>query len=687
MKSIHLAISKGSCLLNLAGRSMPEILESSVDYLVQSGRLAEELRDVVTEGLRNREQQDSTVIGHGCAVPHMYDDRIAEPTLLFVRLRHPVNLGAPDGVATQFLFVMIGPTDQTSAHLDLMSNIARLMSDNEFGYQAAQATSQQAVLDAIEQHVERHELRAAPPTQEISAGLRVGGRPFAGIAADLRRRIPHYIDDFKSGFQGKCVASIVFMFFACLAPAVTFGGVLGDYTGGQIGAIEMLVATAGCGIFYALFAGQPLIILGGVGQILIFTVILFRLCEDMDLADHFLGVYGWIGLWTALFTVLLAVTNASNLMKYFTRFTDEIFSVLMSLIFIYEASKAIVHQFQDSFADELTSHDSAFLALLLTLGTFYIAMSLAGLRRSYFLVPWMREFLADFGPTIALAAMAAIAWWLRDEVALDRLQVQSTFGTTSGRPWLVDFGSVPMWARFAAIGPALLATVLIYLTQNITARLINNPQNKLQKGESYHWDLAISGGLIGVCSLFGLPWLGAATVRSLAHVRALSNVQEVTLRNGTTKEQIVHVNENRLTALAIHLLVAASLLCLPLFKIIPMATLYGIFLFMGVISLRGVQFLERVNLWIMDSAMYPVTHYTRRVPMRTIHLYTLVQVVCLLVLCAVNISPNKILQILFPVFIAFLVPVRALLPLWFREKDLAFLDAGENPDAEETHWL
>ncbi len=58
-----------------------------------------------------------------------------------------------------------------------------------------------------------------------------------------------------------------------------------------------------------------------------------------------------------------------------------------------------------------------------------------------------------------------------------------------------------------------------------------------------------------------------------------------------------------------------------------------------------------------------------------------------LVLCVVNISPNKILQILFPVFIAFLVPVRAILPLWFREEDIAYLDAGEDPDVEDNHWL
>ncbi len=665
---------------------MPDIIDAAVDYLVQSGRLNATARRTVAEGLRRRELESPTVIGQGCAVPHLYSDRIAEPALLFVRLRHPVNLGAPDGVATRFVFLLIGARDQASAHLDALSSIARLMSDNEFQYEASQATSQQAVLEAIDHHIERTTLAVAPRPRKVSAGLAIGGRPFAGIVGDLRRRLPHYIQDFRDGFQTKCVASIVFLFFACLAPAVTFGGVMGGYTGGQIGAVEMLLATAVCGMLYALLAGQPLIILGGIGPLLIFTVILYRLCEDLGLAEQFLGVYGWIGLWTAMFTILLSVLNASNLMKYFTRFTDEIFSVLMSLVFIYEAVKALAAQFRESFTAESASHDAAFLALLLALGTFYVAMSLAGFRRSRYLVPWMREFLADFGPSIALASMALIAWFLREEVALEPLRVQATFGTTTGRPWLVDLGSVPHSVRWAAAGPAALATVLVFLSQNITARLVNDPQNRLHKGESYHWDLAVVGLLIGGCSFFGLPWLVAATVRSLAHVRALADAQEVTMRSGEKRERIMHVNENRFTALAIHALIAGSLLFLPLFKWIPMATLYGVFLFMGIASLRGVQFMERISLWVMDSALYPVTHYTRRVPVRTIHLYTLVQFACLVVLCAVNISPNKALQILFPVFIALLVPVRALLPRLFRRKDLAFLDADEDPDAEQSHW-
>ena len=657
-------------------------MRAAVGFLVQQGRLPEEQLEPVISGLQTREEAVPTAIGHGCAVPHFYDAAIEQPTMMFIRLQNGANFGAPDGVAVRFVFLLLGPTNRAGEHLDTLAGIARLMSDDEFHFDAGQAATPRALNQAIDRHLARNRVvEPAPAEVEPKKSTWI---PLAGLFGDVKRQIPYYAQDFRNGLQPKCAASIIFLFFACLAPAVTFGGIMGMATEGQIGPVQMLIASAACGIVYALFAGQPLIILGGIGPLLIFTIILFRLCNDMKLGEQFLGVYGWVGIWTAGFTVLLAVVNASNLMRYFTRFTDEVFSVLMSLIFIYEAIKAIVNVFRDSFGSG-ASHDAAFLALILMLGTYQIATALSSFRRSPFLFPWMREFLADFGPSIALGCMAAIAFWLRNEVKLPTLEVGGADGTA--RPWLVDLWSVPMWVRMAAAGPAALATVLVFLSQNITARLVNSPQNKLQKGESYHLDLAVVGVLIGVCSLFGFPWLVAATVRSLAHVRALADVEEVVSPNGSSRERIIHVNENRVTALAIHVLIAASLFFLPLLKLIPMAALYGIFLYMGLVSLQNVQFMERLSLWLMDSALYPATHYIRRVPIRTIHLFTLVQFICLAVLCAINVSPSEPIRILFPVFIALLVPVRWLIGRIFDPDDLKTLDADEEPESEHSHWV
>jgi len=534
--------------------------------------------------------------------------------------------------------------------------------------------------------LDRVNLRNAPaaePRKEEPQTLTYSGRLFGGWAADIRRRLPYYASDFRDGLHSKSVASTLFLFFACLAPAVTFGGIMAELTGDHIGAVEMIVASAFCGIVFALFSGQPLVILGGTGPLLVYTWLLYVLCGQLGLDGYFLESRAWVGLWTALLLIVLAITDASCLMRFFTRFTDEIFAALISIIFIYAAVEALTHIVTDVYENERVSHDQALVPLLLAMGTLFIALNLSRFRRSRYLLPKIREFLSDFGPTIALAAMTivAVAWF--HDVATETLPAPDAIRPTIERTWLVNPLEAPRWVWFAAIGPAILATVLVYLDQNITARLINSRDHKLQKGEAYHHDLAVMGVLIGICSLFGLPWLVAATVRSLNHVRSLATVEEVLDRNGDTHERVLHVRETRVTGLAIHLLIGLSIFALPLLKMIPMAVLYGLFLFMGVVSMAGNQFFERLRLWLMDSSLYPSTHYIRRVPSSTIHKFTLLQLVCLLVLGFVEVSP---LGILFPLFVVMLVPVRFLAGRFFSPEHLAALDSEEEPEEEETQW-
>jgi mannitol/fructose-specific phosphotransferase system IIA component (Ntr-type) len=682
MKRLKDAFEQGHVILDLDASDMATAIRETVSQMVAQGTLSEQVAEEVVSALLIREQESPTALGHAMAIPHAYFDGIDQQIVQFVRLAHPVNLGSPDGIPTQFLFFLIGPPGASAAHIDTLASIARLMSNDEFRYDLGEASSPVDLLEAVQRFMDF----AATPTLPVSAagiGLDYSGRLFGGFIEDVRRRTACYASDFRDGLRPKSFSSTLFLFFACLAPAVTFGGIMSIETAGQIGVVEMLVASAFCGIFYALFSGQPLIILGGVGPLLVFTGILYRISADMQLP--FLSTYAWVGFWTALLLLILAMTDASCLMRYFTRFTDEIFSALMALIFIYEALRAIVATFRTSFA-ETTHHDDAFLSLMLAFGTFYVGMTLSRFRRSKYLLSWMREFLADFGPMLALVAMTLIAWGLRSEVTVDTLQAPGSLQTSTGRPWLVDPLETPVWARWMALGPAMLATVLVYLTQNITARLVNSPDHKLQKAPAYHLDLAVVGLLIGICSLFGLPWLVAATVRSLAHVRGLAKTEEVVTPGGDTQERVIHVQENRVTGLAIHVLIALSLLVIPLLKVVPMAVLYGVFLYMGVVSLTGNQFFERLTLWLTDPELYPRTYYLRQAPTKVIHRLTLVQLACLIVLCVITLSPNPSLRLSFPLFIALLVPVRMMVGRAFQDEHLTALDAEETPQEEETHW-
>ncbi len=681
MERLRAALQDDLVLLDLESGTLAEILLRAVERGIDRNIIPADAQQRFYEELLQREQKVSTAIGHAVAIPHAYVEGIPEPSMIFVRLARPLNMGAPDGVPTQYLFVLIGPPGQAGEHLDTLTSIARLMSDDEFRYDLHEADSVDDILRALEAFEERTAPVAERPEEAVTTGLEYTGRLAGGLFADLRRRLPHYADDYLCGLHPKALSSTVFLYFACLAPAVTFGGIMGDLTGGYIGVVEMILASAVCGVAYAVLAGQPMIILGVTGPQLIFTMILYNLCDPQHFDVPFLETRAWVGGWTAAMLLAFAVTDASCLMRFFTRFTDEIFASLISLIFIYAA----INSLTDIFTDEDTPHDTALLSLLLALGTFYLAMSLSRFRKSRYLIHRFREFFADFGPALALAAMTAVAIWSH-EISLDPLiaEEHASLRPSVDRSWLINPFLVPRWVWWASAGPALLVTVLVFAEQNIAARLVNNRDNNLAKGPAYHWDLALTGLLIGACSLFGLPWLVAATVRSLNHLRSLATVEEVVTARGDKHEKIIHVRETRLTGIAIHVLIGLSLLLLPVLRHVPMAVLYGLILYMGVVSMAGNQFFERLNLWLVDPSLYPSTHYIRKVPIKLIHLFTLIQLFCLLVLGLVQASP---LSILFPLFIVLLVPIRLMLPRWFSPQHLAALDAEERPEEEASEWV
>ena len=67
---------------------------------------------------------------------------------------------------------------------------------------------------------------------------------------------------------------------------------------------------------------------------------------------------------------------------------------------------------------------------------------------------------------------AAVAM-LASQIELELPAIPESFGTTTGRPWRVELGMLPTWAIFASAAPALMATFLLFLDQNILVQDYN----------------------------------------------------------------------------------------------------------------------------------------------------------------------------------------------------------------------
>jgi nitrogen PTS system EIIA component len=89
-------------------------------------------RSTVSDNLFARERLGSTGLGHGVAVPHGRIKGLKAPIAAFVRLAEPIPFESPDGQAVSILIFLLMPDHVTQQHLEILSEIAEMLSNEAF---------------------------------------------------------------------------------------------------------------------------------------------------------------------------------------------------------------------------------------------------------------------------------------------------------------------------------------------------------------------------------------------------------------------------------------------------------------------------------------------------------------------------------------------------------------------------
>lgn len=689
---------------------------------------------------------EATVVLVGCV------EFLDQPTMAFVRLQEAVELDSvlEVPVPVRFLFVLLGPSSTHMDYHEIGRSISTLMSDKQFHEAAYLADDRHDLLTAINEfldcsvvlppsevqgeellrsvaHFQREMLKKReeqerrlllePKSPEEKAllklkvaedededdPLRRTGRPFGGLIRDVRRRYPHYLSDFRDALNPQCIAAVIFIYFAALSPAITFGGLLGEKTQDLIGVSELIISTSLQGVLFCLLGAQPLLVIGFSGPLLVFEEAFFTFCTSNGL-EYLVGRV-WIGFWLILIVLLMVACEGSFLVRFVSRFTQEIFAFLISLIFIYETFSKLGKIFQEhplhgciqpngtawtngSAASNVTAQrgaakvtgqpNTALLSLVLMAGTFFIAFFLRKFKNSRFFPGRIRRLIGDFGVPIAILVMVLVDYSIRDTYT-QKLSVPSGFSVTAPdkRGWVInplgERSDFPVWMMVASGLPAVLVFILIFMETQITTLIISKKERMLQKGSGFHLDLLLIVAMGGFFALFGLPWLAAATVRSVTHANALTVMSKAVAPGD--KPKIQEVKEQRVTGLLVAVLVGLSIVIGELLRQIPLAVLFGIFLYMGVTSLNGIQFYERLQLLLMPPKHHPDVPYVKKVRTLRMHLFTGLQLLCLAVLWAVM---STVASLAFPFILILTVPLRmCLLSRIFTDREMKCLDADE----------
>ncbi|TMW54862.1 hypothetical protein DOY81_000095 [Sarcophaga bullata] len=694
-------------------------------------------------------------------------DFLDKPLAGFIRLKEAFIMGdlTEVPVPTRFIFILLGPPGSQSNFHEIGRAMATLMSDEIFHEVAYRARKRDHLLAGIDEFLDavtvlppgewdptiRIEPPAAIPSQEVrkrpelpkeevdeeeeeqrlreESGLSRTGRLFGGLINDIKRKAPWYLSDFTEALSMQCVASWIFLYFACLSPIITFGGLLSQATGKNMAAMESLVSGFVCGIGYGLFSGQPLTILGSTGPVLVFETIVYDFC--LKQGWDYMTFRFWIGTWIAVILLILTAIDASALVCYITRFTEENFATLIAFIFIIKAVENVLKigkkfpvnvdiydcvctppagsnatildyaKYEKNYcllnngtlvgADcDLPDTSNIFLmSVILFLGTFIISTVLKDFKNALFFPTIVRQYISDFSVIIAIVSMSLLDFYMKVETP--KLEVPHELKPTlPTRDWIIPpfTENNPVWSNVVAVIPAMLGTILIFMDQQITAVIINRKENKLRKGCGYHLDLFILSILIQICSIMGLPWFVAATVLSINHVNSLKQESECSAPG--EKPQFLGVREQRVTHVLIFLTIGLSVFLTPVLCHIPMPVLFGVFLYMGVASLKGLQFFDRILIMFMPAKYQPDYMFLRQVPIKRVHLFTLIQLACLIALWLIKSFSTT--SILFPLMLVVMIGIRKALDLVFTRRELKILDdimpeMTKRQNADDLHQL
>jgi PTS system nitrogen regulatory IIA component len=105
----------------------------------------------VLDGLVAREQQGSTGVGSGVAVPHARVSGLDRMRAVFVRLEAPIDFDSVDGQPVDLLFALLAPSEAGPEHLQAFARVARLLRRSDLRLQLRHARSSDAIYALLAQ--------------------------------------------------------------------------------------------------------------------------------------------------------------------------------------------------------------------------------------------------------------------------------------------------------------------------------------------------------------------------------------------------------------------------------------------------------------------------------------------------------------------------------------------------------
>lgn len=132
-------LDRRSVSLTAAPKTKSETLDMAVDLMVKSEKISN--REAYRKQVYLREEESTTGIGEGIAIPHGKCDAVKKPGLAAMVIKNGVEFEALDDEPVTLLFLIAAPNTEDNIHLDVLSKLSVMLMDEEFTESLRNASS------------------------------------------------------------------------------------------------------------------------------------------------------------------------------------------------------------------------------------------------------------------------------------------------------------------------------------------------------------------------------------------------------------------------------------------------------------------------------------------------------------------------------------------------------------------
>ncbi|KAL7672341.1 hypothetical protein ACOME3_007229 [Neoechinorhynchus agilis] len=330
---------------------------------------------------------------------------------------------------------------------------------------------------------------------------------FYGVSMEVQLLGKYYWKSINSAFNWTCLLCVFTMFITCLVPTITFGAILAEATDQMLDVKKMLLATSMNGMLFSALSGQPLLILGPTGPMLIIEEFILEMSNHFKV--NFIAARLWVSVWVEVFTIIVVAFEGPFMIRYFSRFSEEIFAVVIALTYFYEPIKWLVKTYKanpillnytnvnKSALCELEMNSScnnvtkkplpniALLSTLLMLGTAIVAIKMSNIRFSKLFNKTTRKLIGMSSLFISITVMVSLDHLLTPGIVVTKRVYVPNASLNHSMPWNVDWWLVTSdgvnrsWLYFGTMLPAILTLIVIFIETELVGLVLKRKPIKI----------------------------------------------------------------------------------------------------------------------------------------------------------------------------------------------------------------